>query len=134
MTSNIVFKDNSAQVKALYEQKAREALERIGLVWLNNVVGGVPVDTGRLRASMKYEVDFANRRVIVGSDVFYAIFVELGTVKMRAQPYLGPSIMNHVADYESAVRATLGSGWGVSVSDMSTTSSYYSGDNRVANV
>lgn len=125
MANSVVFKDNSAQVKSLYEQKVREALERIGLVWLKNVTDAINsgfgkpiVDTGRLRASMKYEVDFSNKRVIVGSDISdppYPIFVELGTIKMPARPFLRKSIMERIGDYEKAVKDTLGSGWSVSV-------------------
>ena len=120
MASNIVFEDNSAQVKAMFEQKIKEALERIGLIWLKNVTNvinsryGKPiVDTGRLRASMKYEVDFANKRVIVGSDVIYAIFVALGTIKMVGRNFMRDSIMDFIADYEKAVKDAFGSGWSV---------------------
>ena len=111
--NDFVFKDNSAAVKAEFERRIHKALEHIGLIWLKNVTNKVPVDTGRLRSSMKYEIDIPNKRVILGTDVLYAVFVELGTRNQRAQPYLSPSILNHIADYEKAVRETLGSGWSV---------------------
>ena len=52
-----------------------------------------PWDTGRLRASITPQVvSMAGEvRGIVGSNVVYAPYQELGTVKMRAHPYLRPA-------------------------------------------
>ena len=49
-----------------------------------------PVDTGRLRASIMYEVDGASppQYAKVGTDVFYAPFQELGTKYMEGRHYL----------------------------------------------
>lgn len=50
-----------------------------------------PVDSGRLRASIR--ANFENRlKVTVGTPVEYAPFVEFGTVRQRAQPFLIPAI------------------------------------------
>lgn len=48
----------------------------------------VPVRTGRLRRSLKAELTSNGARF--GSDVSYASYVEKGTSRMRAQPYLEP--------------------------------------------
>lgn len=116
MANNIVFKDNSKQVLAHMDKNIAQALHRIGIKWLEKVTPLVPVDTSRLQKSMTYQVDSSNKRVIVGSPVDYSIFVELGTSKMRAQPYLRPSILNYINDYKSEVQKALGEGWDVSVS------------------
>lgn len=51
----------------------------------------VPVETGRLRNSLMHEVKGLTLRV--GSrDVEYSMYVEYGTSRMRAQPYLRPAI------------------------------------------
>lgn len=51
----------------------------------------VPVETGRLRNSLMHEVKGFTLRV--GSrDVEYSMYVEYGTSRMRAQPYLRPAI------------------------------------------
>jgi len=53
-----------------------------------------PVDTGRLRSSITHEVGHDIRGLVgfVGSDVHYAIYQELGTRFMHAQPYLRPAL------------------------------------------
>lgn len=55
----------------------------------------VPVDTGRLRASILTTAPFQRRGrlvVTVGSVVHYAGYVEKGTRFMRARPYLVPAL------------------------------------------
>lgn len=53
-----------------------------------------PVDTGRLRASIDYSVERDGDGLvgIVGTNVEYAPFVELGTYRTRAQPFLRPAL------------------------------------------
>lgn len=53
-----------------------------------------PVDTGRLRASIDWDMrrDSQGLFAIVGTDVEYAPHVELGTVHMAAQPFLRPAL------------------------------------------
>lgn len=49
-------------------------------------------DTGRLRASVSHEVDKATLTGRVGTNVDYGKFLELGTVKMAARPWLRPAL------------------------------------------
>lgn len=53
-----------------------------------------PVDTGRLRSSITYALGADGRGPFadVGTNVTYGIFVELGTFRMSAQPYLLPAL------------------------------------------
>lgn len=57
-----------------------------------------PVDTGRLRASITHalERDAGGLVGTVGTDVEYAPFVELGTSRAQAQPYLRPALAAEV--------------------------------------
>ena len=50
-----------------------------------------PVDTGRLRSSIRPRLDAANLDAEVFTDVFYAEYVEYGTVHMAAEPFLRPA-------------------------------------------
>lgn len=54
-----------------------------------------PVDTGRLRASITHsdvDRDGDAVKVRVGTNVEYAAYVELGTSRAAAQPYLRPAL------------------------------------------
>lgn len=55
---------------------------------------GPAVRTGRLRGSITWRLgaDFVSPYVDVGSAVVYAPFVELGTSRMAARPYLRPAL------------------------------------------
>ena len=62
-----------------------------------------PVDTGRLKGSITHVMGTENGEQVayVGSNVEYAIYQELGTYKMGAQPYLRPalqSVMGSISD------------------------------------
>ena len=50
-----------------------------------------PVDTGRLRSSYRFQVDRSKLSLVNGTNVQYALPVEVGTVGQRAQPHLVPS-------------------------------------------
>ena len=58
-----------------------------------------PVDTGRLRSSIGHEMgqEGSSLFVRVGSNVNYAPYVELGTRRMSAQPFLVPALAAGVA-------------------------------------
>lgn len=68
----------------------QEALYSAAAVVHGQAVSLCPVDTGNLRISLHFEVfsDYAE----VGTPVEYSPFVELGTARMAAQPYLRPSL------------------------------------------
>lgn len=39
--------------------------------------------------------------VYIGTNVFYAVYNEMGTVRMAARPYLKPALMDHIDDYKT---------------------------------
>lgn len=54
----------------------------------------VPVDTGRLRDSIKAEKLVGNQygtKGEISANTDYALYVEMGTYKMRSQPFLRPA-------------------------------------------
>lgn len=53
-----------------------------------------PVDTGRLRSSITHSIERERDGLvgIVGTDVDYAAFVELGTSRAAAKPFLRPAL------------------------------------------
>lgn len=71
-------------------------LQRSGVRVQNRAKQLCPVDTGRLRSSITMtntqQTSASVLSVRVGSAVNYARYVELGTRRMRARPYLRPAL------------------------------------------
>lgn len=66
-----------------------------------------PVDTGRLRNSIATEIERDGLTGVVGTNVEYAPFVEWGTSKMPAQPYLLPAHEEEVPHFLRRLRDAL---------------------------
>ena len=59
-----------------------------------------PVDTGALRNSIS--ADVGGMEAVIGPGVHYGGYVELGTSRMRAQPYLFPAADRHERPFAEA--------------------------------
>lgn len=103
--------DNSDQVRAELQDKLSVALEKIGLAGeafakeeITAAVYDTPESrsgykrTGRLRNSLSHTTD--SDSAYIGTNVEYAAYVELGTSKMAAKPYLKPAVQNHTSEYK----------------------------------
>ena len=97
----------------------RRALETIGLLAEGYAQDKCPVGTpestgiphyqgGTLRDSITYEV--SGDSVYIGTNVEYAPYVELGTWKMQAQPFLRPAATEHGSTYRSILKRNLEEG------------------------
>ena len=110
------FIDHSDEAKAKLEKNIGKALTMIGLKWREVVTKEITdmraVDTGRLRGSMTSKVDTANRQVIAGTNVEYAPYVNYGTSRMPARPFMENSVINYKDDYKEIVASVLGEGFG----------------------
>lgn len=69
----------------------RALLARLGNRVLSVAVALCPVDTGRLRSSIEM-VFVGVLAVRVGTNVEYALYVEMGTRDSPAQPFLRPAL------------------------------------------
>ena len=58
------------------------------------------VDTGRLQSSIN--VQPGGNTAVISADTEYAVFVEFGTSKMAAQPYLVPALLSNTQAILSA--------------------------------
>ena len=75
--------------------RVEAAAKRIASAEPPSVPGGGPaVRTGRLRGSITWRpgLDLLSPYVDIGTAVFYAPFVELGTSRMEARPFLRPAL------------------------------------------
>ena len=69
--------DNRKLVKNATDEQIKKALEECGLTAERYAKENAPVDTGNLRNSLTYQT--GKRKVLIGSAVKYAPYVELGT-------------------------------------------------------
>lgn len=99
------------EVKTEVNGAAARALEMIGLVAERYAKMKCPVDTGRLRNSITHETD--PETVYIGTNVEYAPYVELGTHRQKAKPYLKPAMLDHIKEYEKILQEELGGGFSV---------------------
>lgn len=110
--ANIDFKITSNRdlvEQATTEQIAR-ALEAIGLQCEGYAKMKCPVDTGNLRNSITHSVRMDDDAVYIGTNVEYAAYVEMGTSRMKAQPYLKPAVVDHADEYKQMVEYYLKNG------------------------
>ena len=101
--------DNSEEVIRSKNEAVRKALLAIGMnaesYAKKSLTDQRAVDTGRLRNSVTHEEDATS--VQVGTNVEYAPYIELGTYKMRARPYIKPAIADHIQEYKEIFKIFL---------------------------
>jgi HK97 gp10 family phage protein len=87
---------NGKALEDLFESTSGPTAKLLKQVGTKCVAGAkrlCPVDTGRLRSSITEELRHDDEGLVevVGTDVEYAAYVELGTHRARAQPFLRPA-------------------------------------------
>lgn len=129
--------DNTDLFKAEFSKAIEKALETVGLTAeayaKRNLTEGGHVDTGRLRNSITHRVDTDKKEVIIGTNVEYAPYVELGTgvhypggrkggwvytddkgethftYGSRPYPYLKPAATDHKEEYSQLFKSAMNS-------------------------
>lgn len=91
----------SANFDDLVKSVASRKLDQLAQDITDDAKRLCPVNTGRLRDSIHVEtVDDGTREIVAGSDeIDYASYVEFGTTRMRAQPYLRPAALKKRRKY-----------------------------------
>ena len=114
--ANVKITDNSEKVlNALRGAKPR-ALEKIGEKAEGYAKRLCPVGTaestgipgyrgGTLRKSITHTTD--DEAAYIGTNVEYAPYVELGTCRQKAQPYLRPAATEHQTTYQKIIQSEL---------------------------
>lgn len=97
--------DNSEEVKSAMEKAIARGLEEIGLTAEAYAKLKCPVDTGRLRNSISH--DARDKEVYIGTNVEYAPYVEMGTSRTKAQPFLKPAATEHSDEYKKIIETEL---------------------------
>ena len=96
---NVQFTDNSKEIIEAMQQATVRALEKCGLTAEGYAKKLAPVDTGNLRNSITHDVDDGETAAYIGTNVEYAPYQELGTIHIKAQPFLKPSVADHANEF-----------------------------------
>lgn len=126
--------DNSDKVLAEFQAAILRALERCGSQAEGYAKDLAPVDTGRLRNSISHKVDEEEKAAYIGSDLDYAVYVELATgiyadggrptpwvyqddagnwhwtAGNPAQPFLAPAVKDHTQTFRNIIEDEMKNG------------------------
>lgn len=107
-------KNNKEAVLKASDEAVESALEIIGMQAENYARANAPVDTGNLKNSITSAVLSGEDAVIIGTNVEYAPYQELGTSKMGAcnggRGFLRPAINDHMNEYKAIAQNVLKNG------------------------
>ena len=101
IVGDLEFKSHCDEALSEIARRTKVALETCGLVAEGYAKRLCPVDTGRLRNSINHKQ--SGDTEYIGTNVEYAAYVEMGTYKTRAQPYLRPAVEDHKNEYKSLI-------------------------------
>lgn len=103
INSDVKVIDHSGEVLAEIESKMPMVLEMLGQAGENNAKFEITalgaIDTGNLRNSISHTDD--GNYAYIGTNVEYAPYVEMGTVKMQERPFLRNAVLNHQNEYKA---------------------------------
>ena len=97
--------DNTEEIMEQVTSRISVALEAVGLQGEAYAKLECPVDTGNLRNSITHTTD--EDSAYIGTNVEYAPYVEYGTSKTKAQPFLKPAAQNHSEEYKDIFESYL---------------------------
>jgi len=84
-TKNVI-----SEVDKLIKQRLKDSAILVERTAKQNLYPGHGLITGTLKRSINRRIE--RRRALIGSNVEYAPYVEMGTSKMSAKPYLRPAL------------------------------------------
>lgn len=106
MADVVIREDNTDEFRDGLDAALTRALEKVGLVAEGYAKRLCPVDTGRLRNSITHAME-GSEAVVIGTNVEYGPYVELGTSRQKAQPFLRPAAQDHVGEYRRIIEEEL---------------------------
>ena len=117
MAGSVEFISHKDEVQAAVTEAMARALEICGGKAETYAKQLAPVGTpestgipgyhgGTLRNSITHE-QMDEKTEVIGSTVYYAPYVELGTYKMKARPFLRPAAENHLTEYKEVIEKEL---------------------------
>lgn len=104
---SVKFTDNSKEILSAFDAAVLRGLTAVGMTAEGHAKKEAPVDTGRLRNSIANAVDADEKAAYIGTNVEYAPYVELGTSRMAARPFLRPAATEHGEEYKRIMEAAM---------------------------
>lgn len=98
-------KDNTKEVLSALEKAINRGLEAIGLTAEGYAKDETPVDTGRLRNSINHSTD--KDSAYIGTNVEYAVYVELGSRGKDGKHMLKRAATEHSAEYKKLMEDSM---------------------------
>jgi HK97 gp10 family phage protein len=98
---------NIPKIEDLLRMIYRDRLELAAEYVVSEAKLRCPVDTGRLRDSINYQVEFEGNKMTasIGTNVTYGVYIELGTNKIGARPYLRPALLENIPNIKKILGA-----------------------------
>lgn len=94
-------------MNAVAEQAEGNAIKEITKLIYDTPPSPHYVRTGDLRNSITHAYDPSEQAAYVGANMEYAKYVEFGTSKMRARPFLGNAAQNYTDEYLDTLNKAL---------------------------
>lgn len=109
MDLTIQIKSNKSEVEETVRRKLNQGLYGCGEAAEGFAKQNCPVDTGRLRNSITFEVDEAENAVYIGTNVEYAPVVEYRDVnhKTGRAHYLRDALQDHQSTYQKLMDSAM---------------------------
>jgi len=99
--------DRFPEIAAALPEKASQVVRKASFDIEGQAKNRVPVDTGALKNSISTEFEDNGLTGIIAPHMEYATFVEFGTKRMSAQPYMTPAAEAVMPAFVSAMKAML---------------------------
>ena len=108
MSATVVIKfDHFPEIAAAMPEKASAVVRKASFDIEGQAKNRVPVDTGALKNSISTEFENNGLTGIIAPHMEYATFVEFGTKRMSAQPYMIPAAEAVAPAYIEAMKQML---------------------------
>lgn len=102
-----IFNSNADEIKKKIAENKERALEAVGIFITGEAKERCPYITHNLQRSITHKVEARDDKVIIGTNVEYAVYVEKGTSRSAKQPYLTPAAEENLKRIESLVKDNL---------------------------
>lgn len=107
MANVTISNDNREEWANEFRQRIITALVAVGEDGTDIAAENAPFDTGRLAGSISYALTDNDKSVIIGTNVEYGPYQELGTSMYKGHPYLQPMLNDNKKRFKEIIKSML---------------------------